>query len=82
MCVCVCQCSGLEFQLWSKYDGQPPQQEESDDGEEKSSSCCVGKALVDVSALACGLPHISGWYHVYSLTGQVQGQLKVCYCIG
>jgi len=74
VCACVlCQCSGLELQLWSRDEEQL--QEES--GEEKASGWCVGKAVVDVSALACGLPRISGWYHVYSLTGQVQGQLKV-----
>ena len=37
----------------------------------------IGCASVDLSPLAFGLAHLSGWYHILDFTGEMRGQLKV-----
>ena len=67
------QCSGLEFQVWSKRPNGEPQ----DGGQAEGGDNYLGSAHVDLSPLAYGLSQISGWYNVTDFGGQIQGQLKV-----
>ena len=68
------QCHGLEFQVWSKLEGQ---EHSPSQGPRHDDDSYIGSAHVDLSPLGYGLGHVCGWYNIIDFGGQIQGQLKV-----
>ncbi|CAF0752136.1 unnamed protein product [Didymodactylos carnosus] len=44
---------------------------------EKSGDKVLGFVSIDLSPLLSGMQHISGWYNIIDMIGNVQGQLKI-----